>query len=81
VIGGLSYTVWVLLALAVIGCSVWKCGEALDFALFAGLAAWFIQGFGEFSLYIPALAWLAFTLMGALVGQGRIEIDKKTTKG
>jgi hypothetical protein len=80
-VGGLAYATWVLLALTVIGRSVWQGGEALDFALFAGLAAWFIQGFGEFSLYIPALAWLAFTLMGALAGQGRIEIDKKTAKG
>jgi hypothetical protein len=33
---------------------------------FGGLLGWFIQGFGEFSLYVPALAWTAFTLLGVL---------------
>jgi len=46
-------------------------------ALFAGVLAWFIQGFGEFSLYIPALAWTAFTLMGCLAGLATFEFDKK----
>jgi O-antigen ligase len=42
--------------------------DPLHFALYAGLLAWFAQGLGEFSLYIPALAWLAFTLLGSLAG-------------
>jgi len=40
----------------------------LLFAIFAGLVGWFAQGLGEFSLYIPALAWTAFTLLGCLAG-------------
>jgi hypothetical protein len=38
------------------------------FAIFAGLLGWFVQGFGEFSLYVPVLAWTAFTLLGSLIG-------------
>jgi len=52
--------------------------DVVGFALFAGLLAWFVQGFGEFSLYIPALAWLAFTLLGSLNGLEINEIDKKS---
>jgi O-antigen ligase len=42
--------------------------DVFFFAIFAGLLGWFVQGFGEFSLYVPALAWTAFTLLGCLTG-------------
>lgn len=38
------------------------------FALWLGLLGWLLQGLLEFSLYIPALAWPAFTFMGLLAG-------------
>jgi hypothetical protein len=38
-----------------------------SFAVFLGLLGWFAQGFGEFGLYVPALAWTAFTLLGCLI--------------
>jgi hypothetical protein len=75
-VGGLAYTAWVVLALVTAGTR--RNQDVVGFALFAGLVAWFVQGFGEFSLYIPALAWLAFTLLGSLNGPEIIEIDKKT---
>ncbi len=81
VVGGLAFLAWIVLALAVVGRKIWRHGNGVDFALFAGLLAWFAQSFGEFGLYIPALAWLAFTLLGGLVGLKIIEIDKKTTEG
>ena len=81
VVGGLAYAAWVLLALVAVGKRVWRSGDAVEFALYAGLLAWFIQGFGEFSLYIPALAWLAFTLLGCLIGSKINEIDKKSPAG
>ena len=56
-------------------------GIIFAFAIFAGLLAWFAQGLGEFSLYIPALAWTAFTLLGSLIGLKIIEFDKKSTVG
>jgi O-antigen ligase len=64
---GLAYTGWIALALATVGKKFWRTGEAAGFAVFAGLLAWFTQNFGEFGLYIPALAWTAFTLLGCAV--------------
>jgi O-antigen ligase len=69
-IGGLSYAAWLGLLLWTIGRRTWVEGEWLAFAIFAGLLGWFIQGFIEFSLFIPALAWTAFTLAGCLLGLG-----------
>jgi O-antigen ligase len=37
-----------------------------EFAVWLGLLGWCIQSFSEFGLYIPALAWTAFTLVGWL---------------
>jgi O-antigen ligase len=39
-------------------------------ALWLGLAGWFFHSLIEFNLYIPALAWLAFLLMGWLLSSG-----------
>jgi len=36
-------------------------------AVLVGLLGWFAQGFGEFGLYVPALAWTTFTLLGCAV--------------
>jgi O-antigen ligase len=66
VLGGLAYTAWIVLALAMIGKKLWRNGSGINFAIFAGLLGWLVQGLGEFGLYIPALAWLAFTLLGCL---------------
>ena len=66
IVGGVFYAAWIFLSLATIGRRVWQCGDPMTFALFAGLLGWFVQGLGEFSLYIPALAWTAFTLLGVL---------------
>lgn len=43
----------------------------VESAVFYGLLAWFLHGTVEFGLYIPASAWTAFTLFGALLGEGR----------
>ncbi|MGA2247682.1 MAG: O-antigen ligase family protein [Verrucomicrobiota bacterium] len=96
--GGLAYTAWIVLALAVLARKFWpgltvrpevltagkskptgsgrREGKAdvddpVQFALFLGLAGWFAQGLGEFGLYVPALAWTAFTLLGCLIGRIR----------
>jgi hypothetical protein len=76
-IGGISYLAWIALALTVIGRRLWQQRDSLCVALFAGVLAWFVQGLGEFSLYIPGLAWLAFTLLGGLLGLAANEFDKK----
>ena len=79
-IGGTAYGVWIFLALATTGKNLWRVGNAVSFAVFAGLLGWFVQGFGEFSLYVPALAWVAFTLLGVSVAEKRIGFDKKSLK-
>jgi hypothetical protein len=66
--GGVLYAAWIVLSLATIGRRVWRSGDPMTFALFAGLLGWFVQGLGEFGLYIPALAWTAFTFLGCLLG-------------
>ena len=66
--GGIFYASWIFLALAILGKQIWKNADAISFAIFAGLLGWFVQGFAEFSLFIPALAWTAFTLLGCLIG-------------
>jgi hypothetical protein len=63
---------------------VWPSADPVSFAIFIGLLGWFMQGLGEFSLYIPALAWTAFALLGWLVGNGGTggnQIDKRRQYG
>jgi hypothetical protein len=36
---------------------------------------WFLQGLGEFSLYVPALAWTAFTMLGWLLAVSGNQFD------
>lgn len=64
IIGGIFYSVWIITALIFVGPNLWKSQNRINFALFLGLLGWFIQGLGEFSLYIPALAWIAFVFLG-----------------
>jgi hypothetical protein len=48
---------------------VWGAGsDWQSFAIWLGLFGWALQSLFEFGLYIPALAWTAFTLLGLLVG-------------
>ena len=75
--GGIFYGAWIVLALVTIGRCVWHMENSLSFAIFAGLLGWFIQGVGEFGLYIPALAWTAFALLGGSLTLSGNQIDKK----
>ena len=75
-LGGIFYMAWILLALIIIGQRVWNLGSPMVFAVFIGLLGWFVQGIGEFSLYVPALAWTTFTLLGCLLGRSGNQIDK-----
>jgi len=74
--GGIIYAAWILTALVIVGRRVWNLGSPMVFAIFIGLLAWFVQGIGEFGLYVPALAWTAFTLLGCLVCMAGNRIDK-----
>jgi O-antigen ligase len=77
--GGIFYASWILTALATISRRVWKSENIIMFAIFAGVLGWFIQGIGEFGLYIPTLAWTAFTLLGCLLGLVGNQMDKPTS--
>ena len=49
--------------------------------LMAGwIFAWLAQGCVEFGLYIPALAWTAFTLAGTLAGLPNMEADNRSER-
>jgi hypothetical protein len=79
--GGVFYATWIVLSLAIIGRRVQRSSDPMTFALFAGLLGWFAQGLGEFSLYVPALAWTAFTLLGCLLALAGNQIDKEPGTG
>ena len=79
--GGIFYATWIILTLAAIGRRVWKTGNQIRFAIYAGALGWFIQGVGEFGLYIPALAWTAFTLLGCALASARNQFDKNRPAG
>lgn len=63
--GFIAYTAWIIGILTV---GARKLTSPVAFATYLGICGWFAQGLSEFSLYIPALAWTAFTLAGVLVG-------------
>jgi O-antigen ligase len=71
ILGGLSYTAWIIVILWTVARRVWRFKDWLAFAIFIGLLGWFTQGFLEFSLYVPALAWTAFALAGCLAAESR----------
>jgi O-antigen ligase len=81
IVGGTLYGAWIVLSLLTIGRRVWRSADVVIFAIFLGVFAWFIQGFGEFSLYVPALAWTAFTLLGFLLAMTGNQIDKHPMTG
>ena len=74
--GGLAYIAWIFLALAIAGNKIWRSNDAFAFGIFAGIIGWFLRGSGEFSLYSPALAWTAFTLLACWIGQKINQFDK-----
>jgi O-antigen ligase len=75
-VGGFSYAAWLGLLLWILGRRLWRSGDWLEFAMFAGILGWFTQGFIEFSLFVPALAWTAFTLAGCLLARSANQVDK-----
>ena len=67
IIGGVSYAAWVGLLLWTLLRRVWRDVDVIYFSVALGLLGWFCQGVSEFGLYVPALAWTAFALAGALL--------------
>jgi O-antigen ligase len=79
--GGIFYGSWIILGIVTVGRRIWKTENKVIFSIFIGLLGWFVQGVGEFSLYIPALAWTAFTLLGCLLPLTGNQFDKKPPAG
>ena len=73
IVGGLAYLTWILLLLTQLRKVVVRQADVLRQSIFIGVLGWFAQGFSEFSLYVPALAWTAFALAGALLGNEKTE--------
>jgi O-antigen ligase len=78
ILGGIFYAAWIFLAMATVARRVWKSGNQITFAILAGSLGWFMQGIGEFSLYVPALAWTTFTLLGCSLALTANQFDKKS---
>jgi O-antigen ligase len=60
------------------GKNVWKLtqtDEWLRFSIWLGVLGFSLQGLMEFGLYIPALAWPAFALLGWLLANSRNAFD------
>jgi len=74
--GLLAYAAWLLGGIALLHR---KSGaDPASFGVWLGLTGMVLQSLVEFSLYIPALAWPFFLLLGLLlgVGESRKRIDK-----
>lgn len=66
-IGGMVWT----------GYALWKRERnALQLGVWVGLVAWTCQAFGEFTLYIPAIAWVVFAFAGWLLASAGNQFDK-----
>ncbi|MCF7668286.1 MAG: O-antigen ligase family protein [Verrucomicrobia bacterium] len=68
IFGFVFYCTWILAAFYSIFKTKDIAGNAYSFCVMLGLTAWFFHGLVEFQLYIPALAWPAFFLLGLMVG-------------
>ena len=55
-----------------------RLDDPLLIAVRLGLLAWLLQGFVEFGLYIPALAWPAWLMLGWLLALPTNRFDKST---
>lgn len=60
-----------------VGYLKWRSDRsAVQLGIWVGLLAWSLQGLGEFTLYVPSLAWTAFAFAGWLLGTPGKRLDK-----
>jgi O-antigen ligase len=78
-VGLLLYTAFIVGVLWVGYPGLGDGASVLRFGIWLGLLAWAIQALGEFTLYVPAVAWPAFALAGWLLGTTGKRIDKPVT--
>lgn len=77
--GGVFYALWIGAWAFLVGSRCWRSEDPLLVSTFLGVAAWFAQGVSEFGLYVPALAWTAFTLAGATAGITALQTTPNAT--
>ena len=73
----MAYLIWVGGSLVFTYRKVGLRQDWLKFSIWLGLLGWGLQSMVEFGLYIPALAWPAFSLLGWLLGQAANQIDSR----
>jgi O-antigen ligase len=78
--GFLLYTALIAIGLTVAFKAIGGRGDWETFAIWLGLFGWAMQSMVEFSLYIPALAWPAFTLLGWAIMRQRWGAGLESTK-
>ena len=66
IIGCAAYGTFVLASMTILYRKMRQRTDSFLFPVWLGLTGWVLQGFVEFSLYIPALAWPAFVFLGLL---------------
>lgn len=64
VVGGAAFTAFIVGSIVVLGRRA--RGDWPLFSVWLGLLGWALQSFVEFGLYVPALAWTAFGVLGWL---------------
>jgi hypothetical protein len=69
--GALAYAAWVLGAIAMLYRN--SSTDLSNLGIRLGLVGMSLHGFVEFGLYIPALAWPFFLLLGWLLGPNKLE--------
>ena len=77
--GLLIYSVFIIGMLRMGYAGLGDGASVLRFGVWLGLLAWAIQALGEFTLYVPAVAWPAFAFAGWLVGTTGKRFDKPVT--
>ena len=79
--GFLAYSGFIVGTLVYTGRKTGLRQGAVQLAVWLGVLGWALQGLMEFGLYIPASAWIAFTLLGWLVGRSSNQIDSRPASG
>ena len=74
-VGGIAYLTWIVGGVVLLYRN--SSRDALQFSIWLGLLGVFAQGFVEFGLYIPAISWVTFFLLGWLSGDTN-QIDNAT---
>ena len=80
-LGGLSFIAGLGIAAVALFRKLWASASWIHWSAFIGWLALSLQAVSEFPLYIPALAWPAFLILGWLVAVKPVSPDDNSAKG